>query len=274
MPSPLEAELLVPNVVRIKFVSQRNDWLSTLLLQERWTPFEAACVLLGFRPGIIDPLSKDVDASWVKDPEDENEFPDSFDGGADYGREIRDLTKAIATNSTVLGSANVIPSEIVTWAVKNRIISIESNLAQIFGQRLLDSQQADATTNLDLRFDEAEKLSLELINAKTEIIRLSSSLEEATTEINRLYEGLGIANKKAKNTGKHHAETRAKILAAALYHLSNFRDTCVDSNFKVLASELARQIDDKRVFYGFDIDDKNPAASTMIEHITNALSSK
>lgn len=277
MPTMKHVAPLVPKAVKIKFVRRRNDWLSLLLLKERWSPFEAACILLGFRPEDIDSVTENAEASWVTDPEDHEEFPANFDDAADYGRELRDLTKTIASNASIQGGIDVIPSEIVAWAIENGSLSTESELAVIFERRRLAKLEVERSTSSTRNSPTAsEKLAQELDQAKSEICCLTNERDKALEEISRLKVDCVALKKKAKHTGKQHAATREKILTAALYHLANYRDECVEKNNKdkVVAAKLGGELHDKRVNYGFGIEDENPSASTIIDLITGALSNK
>lgn len=272
MPTMKHVAPLVPKAVKIKFVMQRNDWLLPLLLRERWSPFEAACIFLGFRPGDIDSVTEIAEASWVTDHE---ELPADCDNGADYGRELRDLTKTIASNASIHGGIDVTSSAIVAWGIENGLLSAESETAVMFERRRLANFEVGASASSTHSSPTAsEKVAQELDQAEAKISCLTNERDVALARIEHLNVECDTLKKKAKETGKHHAETRGKILAAALYHLANYRDECVGPNLKVVAAKLASEVHDKRFNYGFCIEDANPTAPTITDHITAALSPK
>jgi hypothetical protein len=254
-----KTELLVPEVVNVRFGDPQPDWLFPLVRLDRWSPFMAACIFLGLRPGTCDATTKIADAIWVRDADNPQGLPDNYENDINYGRELVELTEVIATNTISQGKKDVTPAEIVAWAIETQTISPDSEVARTFERRRIAKLDADTNT------DSASRPTGSVAN-------LAEDLRKAAREIGRLTTQRDDLAKKAKGTGKHFGEKREAILAAALHLLANHRDDCIDGNGRVVGAKLGNAVQDMRVYYGFGDDETNPAATTIIQTITDALS--
>ncbi|WP_296892368.1 hypothetical protein [Thiobacillus sp.] len=252
----------VPEKIRVKTGGPKPEWKYYLARLDRWSPFTSACVLLGLRPGTYDPATKSAEAIWEVDPANEEASLEHYEGATAHEQELRSLTAVIAANASGRGATDVVPSEIVAWAVETHTISPDCEVAREFERRRLAKLVGDST------LQEGSPAHISPRNDQVEVLR------KATEEIARLTVERDDLKKKTKNTGKHFAEQRAAILAAALHRLAKHRDDCVDSKGVVVGAKLTTQVDDNRVFYGLGNADSHPSHETLREHITNALSDK
>jgi hypothetical protein len=216
---------------------------------------------MGLCPGVYDPATKSAEAIWEVDPDNEEASLERFDDSRTHERELRNMAEVIAANAGDRGFVDVIPSELVAWAVATQTISPDTELARTFERRRLpqtsdaDAESGSATINIA-----DDSLASELARARNEIGRL-------TTERDQL-------KQKTKETGKHFAEIRIRILAAALDRLATNRERCEDQKGGVVAAKLASEVNDHRFHYGFGHDDKAPSATTIRDKIAEALSGK
>lgn len=232
------------------------------MLLDRWSPFVAACVLMGLTPAEIDHDLGDVEAVWEIDPGNKDAALELYEHDRDYSQELRKLTEVIAINAAKRGDQDVSSSEIVAWALKTHTISSDSKVARAFDRD---------------RFEEIYVTAVKGGITSEDVVQLeelADSLRQANEEIGRLISERDELSKKAKNTGKHYIEQRAQILAAALHCLARNREDCSDKKGKVTGAGLAKQVDDKRAWYGFvyDATDSSPTLETISDHVTKALS--
>lgn len=270
-----------PTSVQLRRDHRAPAPINLVCAAHRWSPFEAACHLWGLISGEIDASTGTATVIWPADaPDPDGHFSDWLDPSRNPAGELLELTRIIARNANEIGEHCLAPREIVAWAIGHKIVGPRSELARHFGLN-----QEDA--NLDPQSATRDQLVVPDDGAE----RLKAELDAAVGEIERLKAELVEQRRKAKDTGKHHAELRARCFAAALHRLAHevaihhetLRETpASDSDTatpmallsprgRVVASRLAGLVDDNRRFYGFPGDDRTPARSTIEDQIAGAL---
>jgi hypothetical protein len=189
-------------------------------------------------------------------------------------RQIKGTTRVIACNALNQGNEYITPSEIVSWAIENGIVGVKSEIDNIFERRRLARHEVEARINSALSLTEAgEKIALGLDQSEEIINCLTKKLDEASAETKYLTDEL-YRHRNEKGTGNHFSIKREVVLSAALHRLSVEPSRCTNKNGRVIASALASLVNDNRVFYGFGMDDKDPATTSIAEYIADALSTK
>lgn len=266
-----QAESLVPSAIKVMQCSTEPDWLDSLATLDQWSPFMAACIFCGVRPESFDAVTKT--AVFTRDINQ-----GSLDDGAsdfELKRQVKELTRVIACNALNQGNEYVTPSEIVLWAIENGIVGAKSEIDNIFERRRFAKHDVGARKNSAVHFAEAgEKIAQHLDQDEEKINHFTRKLDEAEAKIKCLTDELYNHKKRKKGTGNHFSTKREIVLSAALHRLSIDPNSCTDENGRVIASKLANQVNDSRVFYGFGMDDKAPAATSITEYITGALSKR
>jgi hypothetical protein len=254
----------VPAKIRLVIAPPLDyDWMYFQVRLDRWSPFTAACILCEFRPGAYDQATNSAEIIWERDPNVSEAGLESLDENPDFHcREVRNLTAVIAANAASRGATDVVPSEIVAWAVETLTIPQGCELDREFDRRRLISPLDDLSWITDPTADAASQGSL-----AEQLARTQEEIGRLTVERDKLL-------KKAKDTGKRFAEQRAAILAAALHRLANHFEECADSKGAIVGAKLAKHVDDHRIAYGFGADDKDPSHTTIRDHINKALSGK
>jgi hypothetical protein len=215
-----EAPTIIPEEI-VAYWLENNDFLHEFALLKRWSPFEAACLLKNYKPApIVRGVAKVGRVIEIDHSEYDIENPnDNFSPA-----EISTLTRTIFLNFDKKTEIDCV--EIVQWAVDNFLINEKSFLVSRFLKTSDAPSRDDLLEQLSIlqeRLDEAEKLNSELQLKLT---------------------------KKEKNTGKHHAEARFKILSAVL------NEVCIHTTWepiisktRIVAAKMAKHLDQIRDVY-------------------------
>lgn len=212
-----EDRTIIPEEI-VAYWLEDNGFLHEFALLNRWSPFEAACLLKNYNPS---PIVRGVAKVGRVIEMDHSEYDIENPNDKFSADEIRKLTRTIFLNFDK--RSEIDSAEIVQWAVDNFLINEKSFLAS----RLLKTSDAPS------RDDLLEQLSI-----------LQERLDEAEKLNNELQ--LKLA-KKEKNTGKHHAEVRFNILSAVL------NEVCVNTTWdpfisknRLVANKMAKHLDQFR----------------------------
>ena len=266
---------LVPSKVLVRFGNCNIDWQYYIIRQETWTPFEAACLLNGLRPDGFDLDTGIAVARWDYDSAAPEQLPEHYYPEEDYGAHIQMLCALIENNAG--GSESLVPKEIVEWALKSGVLSSNTELARyFFPPTCCSHRDVPGSRPTDFESNDVETKQQQLLDENARLMEQIQSLE------NECYRLRG----RAKATGKHFAERRERFIGAALNTLAKQvtsllndpklkrsaasalaadQTWVMDQHGKVIAARLADAISDRRVFYGFDDDDKRPSMKSMSE---------
>lgn len=94
--------------------------------------------------------------------------------------------------------------------------------------------------------------------------------EESSKQLTHLEKENERLRAKVKETGKHYAQTRNRVLSAALRLINEHPDKVIRKSGKIVASLLAEEINDNRSYY--KLDDSNPAFSGILDIVRSSIS--
>lgn len=228
--SELGTSKLIPNAIHGYWLED-EEFLSTYALVEKWTPFEASCLINGMKPGKI--VGGVARVGLV--PELMNQYDENPQEWVDPESLIT-LTKIILRNYDK--RRDVPASDVVDWAVENGLLRPSSYLAKRLGENT--SKTPEPTPD-------KEPSDAVLQNRLEETI---SKLDAAYKQIEMLHTELEQAKKDTKLTGKQHMENRFAILGAALNEIAA---ECPSDRFtnkgRLIAAKVAKHLDENRDLY-------------------------
>ncbi len=209
---------IIPTKV-VGYWLEDDDFLSEFALLSSWSPFEAACLINNLKPGpIVQGVAKvgrilnmDLSTYDLPDPQE----------GLNWNRLIN-LTKIIVRNFDKQLPINT--PAVVQWAVDQALLDSRSYLAS----RIL-SPHITTDTSLDITHQLAEAIGR------------AEAAENLTAKLQ------AELDRKLKDTGKHHAERRFKILSAVLTEVCmNTRWEPYLENGRIVAERFAQHLDQHR----------------------------
>jgi hypothetical protein len=210
---------------------ENEDFLSDYVLLKNWSPFEAACLINGIKPGaIVNGVTK---VGIV--PEELNRYDENPQKWIPKS-ELINLTKIILRNNDK--KISISAKKLVEWAVETRQLHSKSYLAQIL------------TVNPNKNFDPPTDISPIEGDIQQQLNEANLKVKSAQSRIELLQTELIQAKKNLKMTGKNHKENRLTILGAALNELalvcSNEQFT---KNGRLVATQISSHLDEHRDLY-------------------------
>jgi|SRR5665647_955359 len=230
MTGPCPSELIPKTILGYWIVN--DDYLYEYSLHDRWSPFEAACLIFNMKPGVIS--GGEVWIGREPDPSSEEDFDKDAQEGLDPETLIKIANIILGNNNN---QAKVPAADIVHWAVTNNLLSPSSYLAKKLLPLFKLQHETSLTTSVATSTTECES-------------KLAEALNKAETA-EALHESCcADLERPKKKTGKHHADNREKMLGAAIAEIALNRSS--DKFFKggdLNASRLAEHINDQRHKY-------------------------
>lgn len=214
----IDATKTIPTKV-IGYWLEDDDFLTDFALLNTWSPFEAACLINNLKPGpIIHGVANvgrilDVDLSTYSVPDPQQDL---------NWTKLISFTKIIARNFDK--QPQISAPEVIQWAVDQALLD---------GRSYLASRMLSPKVSVDPNQDSA--------------LQLADAIGRAEAAENLCAKLQAELDRKPKDTGKHHAERRFKILSAV------FAEVCTNTqwepyivNGRLVAERFAQYLDQHR----------------------------